>query len=310
MRSLSTLSDSCGLEHDSTKNDVADERRIRVTGHFFRTARMTDEGYDFVEDPEQFLDWLKRSEIKADLFTFLQRIPDLEPKYAEYHLERESVAVLPIETYEKWWTDQINDKTRNMVRKARKKGVDIRLADFDDQFVDGIVSIYNECRIRRGKPFKHFGKNSATVREDNLSFNDRSEFIGAYFSGELIGFAKLTYLGTSASLMQIISKIAHRDKAPTNGLIAKAVERCAQSGVSYLRYATWSRGSLGDFKIHHGFQRFDIPRYYVPLNGKGRIMLLLGWQHRLRDRLPDWGLDFLSRMRARWYDFRYPARRS
>jgi len=310
MGSLFTVRDSCGLEQDCRKIDVLDERRIRVTGHFFRTVRMADEGYDFVEDPAAFLDWLKRSKVKADLFTFVQRIPDLRPKYAGYHLERESAAVLPIETYEKWWTGQINDKTRNMVRKAQKKGVDIRVVNFDDQLVDGIVSIYNECRIRRGKPFKHFGKNSATVREDNLSFNDRSEFIGAYFGGELIGFAKLTYLGTSASLMQIISKIAHRDKAPTNGLIAKAVERCAQSGVSYLRYATWSRGSLGDFKIHHGFQRFDVPRYYVPLNEKGRMMLLLGWQHGLRERLPERALDFLTGMRAKWYGFRYPTRKS
>jgi hypothetical protein len=288
---------------------MVDERRVRVTGRFFRTACMADEGYEFLDDPETFLDRLKQSEVKPDIFTFFQRIPDLKPKYTGYHLEWESIAVLPIETYEKWWTGQINDKTRNMVRKAQKKGVDIRLANFDDQFVGGIVSIYNECRIRQGKPFKHFGKNFATVRKDNMSFSDRSDFIGAYFGDELIGFAKLVYLGVSASLMQIISKISHRDKAATNSLIAKAVERCAQSGVSYLQYGSWSRGSLGDFKIHHGFTRFDIPRYYIPLNGKGRIVLFLGWQRGLCDRLPESALNFLMTMRAKWYGFRYPNRK-
>jgi hypothetical protein len=300
---------SCSEQEPRGTSMIVDERKVRVRGRFFRTACIAAEGYEFVDDPEPFLDRLKQSEVKADMFTFLQRIPDLTPKYAEYHLEWESVAVLPIETYEKWWKCQINDKTRNMVRKTQKKGVDIRLANFDDQFVEGIVSIYNECSVRQGKPFKHFGKNFATVRTDNMSFRDRSDFIGAYFGDELIGFAKLVYLGVSASLMQIISKVSHRDKAATNGLIAKAVERCAQSGVSYLQYATWSRGSLGDFKIHHGFKRFDIPRYYVPLNGKGRVLLFLGWQRSLRDRLPESALNFLTTMRAKWYGFKHPNRK-
>jgi hypothetical protein len=270
---------------------------------------MADEWYEFVDDPGSFLDHLKQSKIKADIFTFLQPIPDLKPKYFGYHLEWESVAVLPIETYEKWWTGQINDKTRNMVRKAQKKGIDIRLANFDDQFVEGIVSIYNECPIRQGKPFKHFGKNFATIREDHITFSDRTDFIGAYLGDELIGFAKLVYLGVTASLMQIISKMSHRDKAPTNGLIAKAVERCAQSGISHLHYGVWSRGSLGDFKIHHGFKRFDIPRYYVPLNGKGRVLLSLGCQRSLRNRLPESVLNFLTKMRAKWHGIKYRDRK-
>jgi hypothetical protein len=281
-----------------------DGRQIRVTGRFFRTARMADEGYEFLDDPESFLDRLKQSDIKADTFTFLQRIPDLKPKYTGYHLQWEGIALLPIETYEKWWKSQIKDKTRNMVRKSQKKGVEIRLADFDEKFVEGIVAIYNECPIRQGKPFKHFGKDFGTVWKDNISFSDRSDFIGAYHGNELIGFAKLVHQGVFATLMQIISKISQRDRAPTNGLIAKAVERCAQSGVSYLQYGSWSAGSLGDFKIHHGFKRFEIPRYYVPLNGKGRVMLTLGCQRRLRDRFPESARNYLTTIRAKWYEFR------
>jgi hypothetical protein len=284
---------------------IVGDRQIRVTGRFFRMARMAAEGYEFVDDPETFLDHLKQSEVKADIFTFHQRIPDLKPTYTRYHVAWERFAVLPIETYEKWWKGQINDKTRNMVRKAQKKGVEIRLAELDNRFLQGIVAIYNECRIRQGKPFKHFGKDFETVRKDNISFSDRSDFVGAYYGEELIGFAKLVHQGVFASLMQIISKISHRDKAPTNGLIAKAVERCAQSGVSYLQYGIWSRGSLGDFKIHHGFKRFDIPRYYVPLNGKGRIMLILGWQRPLTDRLPEPALNFLTMLRSKCYELRY-----
>jgi hypothetical protein len=289
---------------DSLTTVTVDSLQIRVTGRFFRTARMAAEWYDFVDDPELLLSRLKELHIKGDLFTFVQRIPECQPKYSKYHFEWDSIAVLPIETYEKWWNSQINDKTRNMVRKAKKKGVDIRLTTFDDQLVEGIASIYNECPIRQGKPFKHFGKDLATVRKDNVSFCDRSDFIGAYYGEELIGFAKLVYNNRSASLMQILSKISHRDKAPTNGLMAQAVERCAQSGVAYLQYGTWSQGSLGDFKIHHGFKRFDVPRYYIPLSAKGRLMLVLGFQHSLAARLPEPALAYLRAIRAKLYSFK------
>ena len=270
---------------------------------------MAAEGFEFVDDPETFLDRLEHSGVKADMFTFLQRITDPRPKYPGYHLEWDSFSVLPVETYEKWWTGQIKDKTRNMVRKARKKGLKIAFAELDDKFVEGIKAIYDECPIRQGKPFKHFGKDLETVRKDHISFGDRSDFIGAYYGEELIGFAKLVNQGGYATLMQIISKISHRDKAPTTALIAKAVERCAQSGMSHLQYGIWSGGSLGDFKVHHGFKRFDIPRYYTPLNAKGRIILMMGWQHSLHDRLPESALNFLIRIRAKWYGVRYPNRK-
>jgi hypothetical protein len=281
------------------------DEQICITGRIFKTARMSAEWYEFVEEPESFLDRLKQSGIRADVFTFVQKIPDLEPKYTNYHLERESISVLPIETYEKWWKSQIRDKTRNMVRKARKRGVEMRFSQLDDKFVSGVTAIYNECRIRQGKPFKHFGKDFETVRRENSSFSDRSDFIGAYYGEEIIGFAKLVNRGVSASLMQIISKVSHRDKAPTNALIAKAVERCAQLGISYLQYGVWSSGSIGEFKIHHGFKRFDMPRYYVPLNGRGRLMLTLGLHHRLHDRLPESTLNYLRAIRTKCYGLPY-----
>ena len=70
----------------------------------------------------------------------------------------------------------------------------------------------------------------------------------------------------------------HRDKAPTNALIAKAVEVCAEKGISYLTYGKYHYGkkdakSLSDFKMRHGFDKIDIPRYYVPLTLKAKFAL-------------------------------------
>jgi hypothetical protein len=93
--------------------------------------------------------------------------------------------------------------------------------------------------------------------------------------------------------MQIVSMVGHRDKAPTNALIAQAVRSCVERGIPYLFYSHFAYGKkqrdrLSDFKEHNGFQRVDLPRYYVPLTPIGAIALRLGLHHqRLIDHIPD-----------------------
>src|SRR5437667_10591558 len=117
----------------------------------------------------------------------MQRKPDTSPKY-RYPMVWDNLAVLPVTTYDHWWTRQVNDKTRNMVRRAHKKGVTLRELSFDDELLRGIWTIYNECAIRRGKPFAHYGKDLDTVGAEAGTFLDRSTFIGAFLEEKLIGF--------------------------------------------------------------------------------------------------------------------------
>ncbi len=83
------------------------------------------------------------------------------------------------------------------------------------------------------------GRTWRTVRREAATFLDCSVFIGAYFNEELIGFIKLTHdeTRTQAGLMHIISMIQHRDKAPTNALVAQAVRSCADRNIPYLVYS-------------------------------------------------------------------------
>jgi len=187
-----------------------------------------------------------------------------------------------------------------MIRKSQKKGLDVRVIEFTDEFVKGIEEIYNESPMRQGKPFIHYKKDFQTLKRDHITYLERSEFIGAFYQGELIGFVKLVHGNGVSNLMQIISKIGHRDKAPTNALIARAVEICAQRGVPYLHYGVWSRRGLGDFKIHHGFERFDVPRYFVPLNVKGKLILALRLHRKISEHLPGNCADFLAGLRTKW----------
>ena len=288
---------------------LIENKEVVVTGKLFRMVRLRAEGYEFVDNPGQFMDKLRDGKIRADLFSFTQRIPDRTPKYP-YRFEWDKFAVMPIDTYEKWWKDQINDKTRNMVRRAAKKGVVIRQVPLDDDLVKGIAGIHNESPLRQGKPFTHYNKPLETVKKDHISFVDKSDFIGAFLEGELIGFIKLVHQGEWSSMMQIISKVSHRDKAPTNALLAKAVEICAEKGVHQLQYGIWSSRGLGEFKIRHGFQPVAVPRYYVPLNLKGHLMLRGKLYRRPGDYVPGAIWDLLMNLRGKWYSYKFRNHKS
>jgi len=282
-------------------------QEIRVQGRLIRIGRLAAEGYEFLEHPDAALDALRDSGVRIDLFTFTQKLPDTSPKYG-YPMEWDNVAALPVSTFDGWWTKQIDFKVRNKVRKAEKNGVSVREVPFNDALVQGISAIYNESPIRQGKPFWHYGKDLETVRKENGTFLDRSVFIGAFLREDLIGYAKLVSDENQeqAGLMQIVSMIGHRDKAPTNVLIAQAVRSCAERQIPYLVYSSFSYGkklqdSLSDFKHYNGFQKIDLPRYYVPLTLAGRVTLGLGLHHGLADRIPEPVLVQLRKIRSRWY---------
>src|SRR5438876_11634209 len=60
---------------------------------------LEDEWYEDVRDPESVISTLKASnEFKPDIFTFWQRLPNVEPQY-QYRTEWESIAARPIKSF-------------------------------------------------------------------------------------------------------------------------------------------------------------------------------------------------------------------
>jgi hypothetical protein len=292
-----------------TKTPLAIEgKNVEIYGVFPRIAKLRSEHHQYIEAPEEAVRELKRLRPKADVFTFLQPVAHEGSPYA-YPSRPEEIAVLTLDSYENWWTKQVNDKTRNMVRKAGKKGVTIQIVPFSDDLAKGIHAIYNESPLIQGKPSKHYGKDLATLTKAHATFLDQSVFIGAFYNGAVIGFLKMIVHPNqrSASIMQIISLVAHRDKAPTNGLLAKAVEVCAERRMRYLQYGIWSRRTLGEFKKHHGFKLMVTPRYYMPLNLRGRAALALRFHRRLSEFVPGSCQDAFANLRSKWYLFKYRA---
>jgi len=106
--------------------------------------------------------------------------------------------------------------------------------------------------------------------------------------------------------VHIISMIQHRDKAPTNALIAEAVRSCAVREIPYLVYSRFSgrkeqRDSLIEFKERNGFQQINLPRYYVPLTRTGQAALRLGLHKAFADHIPEPIVTKLRKLRTAWY---------
>ncbi len=148
-----------------------------------------------------------------------------------------------------------------------------------------------------------------TVHKEEATYLDSSIFLGAFLGEEMIGFVKMVHdeTRTQAGLMNIVSMIKQRDKAPTNALVAHAVRACADRKISYLVYSNFAYGkkqkdSLSDFKERNGFQKMDLPRYYVPLTPVGRLALRLGLHKKLTDRLPESVAAKLREYRNAWYN--------
>ena len=284
---------------------------VVMTGKRIRSARINDEELVegvAIDDPESFIRQLKESELRADFFTFAQRPPQTTPKY-DYDLEWQNWAVTPTISYQDWWNNRLPQETRKNVRRAAKRGVSVQVTPFSDALVNGIYKIYNETPIRGGRRCWHFGRDIETVRRGLSTYLDRSDFIGAYWDGELIGFIKLVYVDDAALLIHIISMNAHADKRPMNALIAKAIEVCEKKGIARLVYGQFVYGknyhsSFSEFKRRNGFEQIDFPRYYVPLTLTGKIFVQLRLYKGLGGFLPERILAPLLSFRTRYYEAR------
>jgi hypothetical protein len=274
-----------------------------LSGKRFKTASLRknkDEWQQDVENPEEVIQALKNCGARVDLFKFWQRIPESAPKY-DYYREWRDIAAIPVTTFKHWWDKQVSPSVRNKIRKAQKLGVTVREVQFDDGFLRGVMDIYKQSPLRRGKVFWHYNRTIESVREGLSADLDEAILIGAYHEKNLLGFIKLLLADRYAMIVLILDKMAHRDKAPMNSLIAKAVEICADRRIPYITYTVWRRGEHGKFQESNGFTKIKVPEYFVPVSLKGRIALGLRLHRGIRGIIPDKVMAILLWLRSTWY---------
>lgn len=281
-------------------------RVVITSGKWLKMAKLRDEELiagERVANPESFVDQLKKENLKADIFSFAQSLPDTVPQHRNYRTEWDNLAVIPITTYKEWYSG-LSEAVKRAIKKAKKTNVVVKEVEFSDEFVREIQGVYNESPIRQGRIFWHYQKDFELVKAENSTYPDRNIFIGAYLGEELIGFIRIIRAGKSAEIIQILSMQCHQDKRPTNALIAKAVEICEQKGLSHLVYCNYiykdPNSSLTEFKRRNRFEQVLLPRYYVPLTLKGKVALALQLHHGVKGFIPTPIVGFLLQARA-WF---------
>lgn len=283
-------------------------RTVVVTGRWLRVATIKDEelveGSDVAAAP-RFIEQVRQSKLGADILSFAQKLPETTPRYG-YLFEWDSWAAIPITSFQAWW-DKLPQESRKNVRRAAKRGVTVRIVEFNDDLVRGIHAIYNETPLRQGRRFWHYGKDFETVKREAGTYTDRSDFVGAYRGDELVGFIKIVYVDRVATLIHIISKTEHHDSRPTNALLARAVELSAAKNMSFLVYGKYVYGRhtnslLTEFKRRNGFEEIRVPRYLLALNRKGAFAIRFGLHAALRERMPAPVVRFLLTLRGRLYN--------
>jgi hypothetical protein len=256
-----------------------DDLTIIILGGWIKTATVKDEMWlpgNVINDPESVIAKLRKERTGADIFSFTQKLPNIQPKY-RYRKEWYNVAAIPISSYADWWENRLSQVTRKNVRRAARRGIIVRRVDFSDNLIEGIVKINNETPIRQGRRFWHYGKSFEAVKKDYSDFLDRSDILGAYYDDELVGFTRIVYMGETASILQLLCLNRYYDKRPANALIARAVELCAEKELTYLVYGQYIYdkvpGPLTEFKRRNGFEQFLLPSYFIPLTIKGQIAM-------------------------------------
>lgn len=287
-------------------------RSITVKGGLVKIAAIHDEWWleNEIENPEICISLLKEQKsrkLRADLFTFSQKMPGSAPQYP-YATDPESVAAARVSNFKEWW-EKLPQESRKNVRRSQKRGVEIRTLEFGDQLIAGIAGVNNDSPIRQGKPNAHYGKSLDQVKKDHESFVERSEFLCAYFEEKMIGYLKVVYKGDVAAILNLAVMASHNDKRPANALIATAVEHCAARHISFLTYGFFNYGNkkespLREFKTRNGFEEVLTPRYYVPLTNWGGLVLKLNLHRGLLGMLPEGVIAFAGDARLRWYNFK------
>jgi hypothetical protein len=282
---------------------VVDGREFYREGRVLTLCGLYSAWYETIDDPQAIVQSLKRARCGVDIFTFFQRVPHVVPRF-NYYREPYPVAVIKLTTYEEWLTKATSKNTRRAIKRGVRHGVEVRTVQLDETFIRGISEIYNETPVRQGRRFPHYGDSLEKIRRECSTLGDKNIYLGAYHEGELVGYARIVIEHEFADLLQLLSKISHREKCVSNALLARVVELCCARGMGYLAYGDLSSNTLSEFKRHNGFVKMELPRYYVPLTGLGAVALRFGLHRPLSSFLPHRATLILKDLRHRWHSFR------
>jgi hypothetical protein len=285
---------------------------LTAKGKWLKIARIRGEEMmeKGVDDPEVYIAALKKDPdriLMSDIFSFTQKVSESRPKFP-YPIEWESVAAIPLKSFNGWW-EGLPQESRKNVRRSQKRGVVIKVKEFDDELIEGIRQVNDDSPMRQGMRNAYYGLTSEQTSKRYGEFVGRCDFICAFFGEEMIGFLHLVYRDKVAAILNLTSKPSHFDKRPANALMAKAVEISETRGITHITYGLYNYGNkrdspLREFKIRNGFVEVLVPRYFVPLTPWGKLCMKAKIHRGLIGTLPPSVIAAGLRARTMWYDLK------
>ena len=192
-------------------------------------------------------------------------------------------------TFDEILKHQFSKQSRNRIRKAEKKGVEVIKIDSLDGIHEWIDDIY-QCNLSALKRQGRLGAYPDSYKDVYLSellsskslLKDNFNIYAAIYRGRLIAYIVIAEFN---KLMQVNKAMSHTnflDKCPNDALVAYIVKDACERGFDWFQYG-WDRvkhggrikslyASLQNFKFKFGFEEIPIYIYRLSLNRKGAIL--------------------------------------
>ncbi len=218
---------------------------------------------------------------------------------------------------------RFSKQSRNRIRKAEKRGVEVIKIDNPDGIREWIDDIY-VCNLSALKRQRRLGTYPDSYKDVYLSelmssknlLKDHFNIYAAIHRERLIAYIVIAEFN---KLMQVNKAMSHAnflDKCPNDALVAHIVKDACERGFDWFQYG-WDRvkrggkirslyASLQNFKFKFGFEEIPIHIYRLGLNRKGAILKRL---YALREYVITRSASFPESMRSIPMTLYMPRRR-
>src|SRR4051812_29689141 len=85
-------------------------RPVTVSGRLPSIAKFADEEWNElpeIADPAAFITALQKARLSADLFSFAEPLGCTEPRFADFRIEWDNAAAVPLSSFKEWWEERL-----------------------------------------------------------------------------------------------------------------------------------------------------------------------------------------------------------
>jgi len=188
-------------------------------------------------------------------------------------------------TFEEVWIEDFSKHARNAVRKAEKRGVNVRPVDEIAEHIDDMISCNISSLKRHGRPLMYphcYREPFLRYLSDTKSQCDSHfHMYGAFWNDRLIAYMSTIEFNKLMTITLAMSSSPYLDKAPNDALIAYIIRNACENRFDWMYYSfgrfsvASSKGvlpGLWRFKFEHGFKEVHIPIYRLALTRTGRML--------------------------------------